>query len=412
MCSNDEVLPVVNTHVHMPPNYSAYETLGQVMLEAQRQCAAGIGISNFYDQSVYAEFAAKAKDTGFLPLYGLEFITLEQDLAEQNIKVNDPANPGRIYFCGKGINPFQQKSAEAKVIAERIRHGNDARAEQMITQISAHFQACGLDTGLTREVVEKQVAVRGQVPVEWVSLQERHIARAYQEAVCDLPEDQAKDLIEKVYGQPPVAEITNAFATQAEIRSRLLKAGTVGFVPEVPLRFVQAKQYVLEMDGIPCYPILADGGGQDISEFEWPPAKIAANLLERGVYLAEIIPNRNAASIVDRYVAELNQAGILVVMGTEHNTQEKIPLLPRCADGPLSSSARKASYYATCVVAGHQSLVTDGKLGFVDSSGQMAGNISIDNEQTKNIAELGDSLLRQAYECLLKRKTKLNEASS
>lgn len=50
----------------------------------------------------------------------------------------------------------------------------------MIAQLAAHFAAHGLETGLTAASVAAEVAARTDVPVEWVSLQERHIARAFQ----------------------------------------------------------------------------------------------------------------------------------------------------------------------------------------------------------------------------------------
>ena len=72
-----------------------------------------MGISNFFDQQVYAAFRDQADAAGIVALYGLEFITLDDDLAAAGIRVNDPANPGRMYLCGKGIAPFKQKSPTA-----------------------------------------------------------------------------------------------------------------------------------------------------------------------------------------------------------------------------------------------------------------------------------------------------------
>lgn len=96
-------LPVVNTHVHFPPNFSAFGTVDDAIRVAVAEGVAAIGISNFYDQQVYTRFAEQAGAAGIVALFGLEFITLDPDLEAAGTLVNDPANPGRVYFCGKGI---------------------------------------------------------------------------------------------------------------------------------------------------------------------------------------------------------------------------------------------------------------------------------------------------------------------
>lgn len=366
-------LPVVNTHVHVPPNFSAYATPSEVISEAVTQGVAALGISNFYDQQVYERFDAEARAAGIVPLFGLEFITLDPELEASGVRVNDPANPGRLYFCGKGINPFKTKPDAAAATASAIREGNDARATAMVDQLTAHFDAQGVSADLDADAIAAAVAQRGDVPVEWVSLQERHIARAYQEVIAGLPEGEQADALAGVYGAPAQADPADAVATQGEIRSKLIKAGTPGFVPEVPLDFADAYAYVLAMDGIPTFPILADGAAE-LSPFEWPPATLAAHLLERKVYAAELIPIRNKAELVSEYVEALTAAGIIVMAGTEHNTLDRIPLDPACVDGPLPEAARAAFYEATCIVAAHQHRIAQGEPGYVDAAGDRVGD--------------------------------------
>lgn len=366
-------LPIVNTHVHVPPNFSAYATPSEVISEAVAQGVAALGISNFYDQQVYARFAEEARAAGIVPLFGLEFITLDPALAEAGVKVNDPANPGRLYFCGKGINPFKTKSDAAAATASAIRQGNDDRASAMVDQLTAHFTAQDVPTDLDAPTIAAAVAERGDLPVEWVSLQERHVARAYADVIADLPADQQPDALARVYGGPAAADPADAVATQGEIRSRLIKAGTPGFVPEVPLDFADAHAYILAMDGIPTFPILADGA-PELSPFEWTPATLAAELKARNVHAAELIPIRNKTEIVEEYVEALTAAGLIVMAGTEHNTLDRIPLDPFCVDGPLPQRAREAFYEAACIVAAHQQLVAEGKPGYVDAAGDRVGD--------------------------------------
>lgn len=370
--ADTDVVAVVNTHVHFPPNFSAFATVSDVVATAVAEGARAVGISNFFDQQVYARFAAEADAAGIVALYGLEFITLIDELAEAGIRVNDPANPGRMYLCGKGIAPFKRKSATAARIATEIRQGNDLRAAAMVAQLADWFLSCGLDTGLSADVIAHEVALAADVPTEWVSLQERHVAMAFQRALAELPTAERAGVLERAYGVASAVDIDDPVALQAEIRSRLIKVGTPGFVPEVPLSFADAYRYVLEMDGIPTYPTLADGV-DPVCPFEDPATALAAQLLERGIYAAELIPVRNTSGCVDAYVRAFTEAGIIVMAGTEHNTADRIPLEVACADGPVSAYAKQAFWEATCIVAAHQHEVAQGRPGYVDAAGARTG---------------------------------------
>ena len=364
--------PVVNTHVHFPPNFSAFTTVADAVAAASADGAGALGISNFFDQQVYARFAEQAADAGIVPLYGLEFITVDADLAASGTRVNDPANPGRMYLCGKGIAPFKAKSPAAARIAAEIREGNDRRARQMVSRLADWFAACGLETGLTADVIARGVAASAEVPVEWVSLQERHVAQAFQRALATLPPEARASVLERAYGGPSNVDLDDAVALQGELRSRLIKVGTPGFVAEVELSFADAYRYVLEMDGIPTYPTLADGV-RPICPFEDPAERLAAQLAERGIHAAELIPIRNTSACVDAYVKAFTDAGIVVMGGTEHNTLDRIPIEVACVDGPVSDFARNAFWEATCVVAAHQHEVANGRPGYVDAAGARTG---------------------------------------
>jgi hypothetical protein len=366
--------PIVNTHVHVPPNFSAFTSPEDVVETARAEGVSAIGISNFYDQQVYGRFAELCRAAGIVPLFGLEFITLVPDLEAAGIRVNDPANPGRMYVCGKGIDPFREKSTVAAATAAEIREGNDARAAEMVQRLDTHLQEAGLPTRLTAGAIAADVATRVGVPVAFVSLQERHIARAVEEAVSAMPADGRTTVLANAYGGSAKASLDDPVGMQGEVRSRLLKAGTPGFAPEVPLSFESAYAYVLAMGGIPCYPTLADGV-VPVCPFEEPATELAARLVERGIHLAELIPIRNASSVVDAYVAAFHAAGIEVVAGTEHNTADRIPFDPTCTDGPMSDVARAAFWRGTCIVAAHQARVAAGLPGYVDAQGALVSDV-------------------------------------
>jgi len=345
-------MPLTNTHVHIPPNFSAFATVQEAIAAAKSQNVRVLGVSNFYDQHVYALVRDLTEGSGVLMEYGVEVIAVVPDLEASGIRINDPANPGRMYLTGKGIDPFRPLTPRAAETAQKIRSGNDARARLMVEKVVSCFAEAGFETGLDADQITSQVAERAQVPVEWVSLQERHIAQAFQEALEQVPPDQRNAILTRVYGSSPQADVSDPVAVQAEIRSRLLKAGTPGFVPEVPLSFDDAYAYILDMGGIPCYPIMADGC-DPACPFEESPAELSQELLKRGIHAAELIPNRNHRDVVDTYVRALTGAGLIVMAGTENNTHNNLSLVPTCVDGELSPYSKTAFYEGTCVVMAH-----------------------------------------------------------
>jgi hypothetical protein len=97
----------VNSHIHLPPNFSAFQTVDHALELAVAQDIGVLGVSNYYDYEVYGDFAAGARRAGIFPLFGLEIICLIDELVKGGVKINDPGNPGKMYICGKGITPLR-----------------------------------------------------------------------------------------------------------------------------------------------------------------------------------------------------------------------------------------------------------------------------------------------------------------
>jgi len=197
------------------------------------------------------------------------------------------------------------------------------------------------------------VVRRHGCPFETVYLQERHIAQAFQERMAERlqPSEQAA-VLRKAYGTEPTAPLDNAVEVQNEIRSRLMKAGKPGYVPETFVDYGHARQLILALGGIPCYPLLADGVVPHC-EFEATPEAVVKRLREYEVRCAEFIPNRNAPQVLREYVLALRKAGIVVTAGTEHNTRDRIPLTPACKGAkPLPEDVAAYFWEGACVVAG------------------------------------------------------------
>jgi hypothetical protein len=386
--------PILNTHVHLPPNFSAFETAEDAVETAAAEGIRVLGASNFHDHRIYGRFADAATAAGIVPLFGLEFIVVVDSLRDAGTKVNDPGNPGRMYLCGKGVSPFATPTATAARLLAQARAADTDRMRAIVPLLRACFAEAGLETALSTESIADEVAKRAGVPREWVVLQERHVAMAFQEAVfLAVAPERRHALLGRAFGGPAGNAVDDPIAVQGEIRSRLMKAGRPAFVPESPVSFDDAHRLILEMDGIPCYPTLADGAAP-VCPWEEPPDALAQRVLGRGIHAAELIPSRNRSAVVDAYVAAFRDAGIIVMAGTEHNTRERRPLEPRCVDGTLPSlTAREAFREATCVVAAHQHLRASGRPGYVDRGGRLNPGFPDGESRIRWFAEMGAELI-------------------
>ena len=388
----------VNAHVHLPPNFSAFEDVEAVVNRARDEGVVAVGASNYFDFSIYDRFARACAAARIAPLFGTEIITLQEDLRAEGILVNDPDNPGRTYMCGKAMVGYKAPGPVATRLLDKIRASSEERMNAMAARLTDLALAAGIDQPPTIESIVGDVARRSGVPVGWVSLQERHLARALQESVYAQfgPGERGNVLAALLGSAPDPTIVTDPIALQNAIRSKLMKAGRPAFVPDAEISFDDAYRLVLELDGIPCYPILADGA-EPVCPFEDPPVALAQALLDRGVYCAELIPARNAPETVDRYVSVLREAGILVLAGTEHNTQRMIPLTPACRGGVTPSDMARTTFWeATCVIAAHQHLRQTDRPGYVDAGGQLATGFTDGEMRIRSFRELGEQVIANA----------------
>jgi len=394
-------IPVFNTHLHVPPNFSAFSTVEDAVATSAREGVAVIGTSNFHDFGVYDRFEAAAKQHGLAALFGLEFISVLEDEQRDGVKINDPANPGRAYICGKGIPAPTAPNAEARRFMDDAKTSNEARTTAMIDLIRDILAAAGLEVDISYDSIVAGVAARAEVPAGWVVLQERHVALGFQMALFEhVPVQRRATLLGKVYGQPPQAAADDAVATQGELRSRLMKAGCLAFVEETPVPFTDALAFIRGLGAIAVYPTLADGV-IPICGYEDPVEDLIERMTGHDIYGAELIPVRNTPAVVDDYVTAWRDAGIFVMVGTEHNTQERIPVGPTCLDGaPLSDTVKRITWEGTCVVAAHQHLMQQGKAGYADGQGKLNPAFPDAETRIRYFAELGEELLFQATETL------------
>ncbi|MGB8225753.1 MAG: hypothetical protein WCE45_02635 [Sedimentisphaerales bacterium] len=360
----------VNTHIHLPPNFSAFQSVEQAINLASQQGVKVIGAGNYYDFTIYRKFSALAQQKKIFPLYSTEIIAIEEDLQQRDIKVNDPDNPGKYYICGKGITKFEYLAERAKELLNIIRRNDTERMHLMAEKITGHFKNNGVDTGLDAETIISRVVTRYNCDRQTVVLQERHLAQAFQEAFfLRVNFKDRKKKLDNIFGSESKSKPDDSVSIQNEIRSNLLKAGKICFVPETFINLAQAKELILQLGGIPCYPVLADGAKQRC-EYEYPLDNLINNLKNNNYYMAEFIPVRNHPVVLAEYVHTIRREGIAVVAGTEHNSLDLIPIEPLCINGqPIPDDLKKIFREGACVLAAHQFLQAHNKCGFVDSSG-------------------------------------------
>ncbi|MBV9124558.1 MAG: hypothetical protein JO112_14465 [Planctomycetes bacterium] len=377
----------VNAHLHLPPNFSAFQSVPELVDLAARQEIGVLGVSNYYDYEVYGDFARLARQQRIFPLFGLEIICRVEDLVEKGVRINDPTNPGKFYLCGKGITRFARMTPEAHCILDLIRHNDSTRMARVVSMLTEVFGERGLPTGLDEEAVIDMVVKRHGCPRERVYLQERHVCQAFQERVFELvPPGQRLEKLARVLGTAPKTGPEDAVQIQNDIRAHLLKAGKPAYVAETFIGFDDAYRLIVELGGILCYPTLGDGA-KPICEFEEPVEELIGRIQERHIGCAEFIPVRNQPEVLRKYVTAMRAAGLVITAGTEHNTLEMLPLEPTCAGGrPIPEDLKAIFWEGACVVAAHQFLTLHGRQGFVVGCGQ---------ERIEALRRLGAAVIRQ-----------------
>ncbi len=380
--------------MHLPPNFSAFESVAQAVDLAAAQDVRILGASNYYDFSIYESFTERSLAGGIYPLYGLEVIALLEDVKREGILINDPGNPGRMYLCGKGITRFENPTGEARRLLDRIRSSDEERMRRMVRLMADVFRAGGADPALDENRIIDRIVTRYGVDRSVVTLQERHVAQAFQEELFrTLPAPQRSRALSRIFGRPFEADPENGVKVQNELRSNLMKVGKPAFVEESFVNFEEARRLILELGGIPCYPTLADGA-VPVCAYEDPPEKLIGALQGKHIYCAEFIPLRNDPAVLERYVTAFRRAGFVVTVGTEHNTLDLLPMDPACRAGvPVPPALKEIFLEGAYVVVAHQFLTLHGRPGYVDREGNLNAAYSGPEERIDYFRRIGAAVV-------------------
>lgn len=376
----------VNGHIHTPYSFSAFSDMDNIFSMAKDEDISVLGINDFYVTDGYAAFHKGCIKNRIFPLFNIEFIGLLKEEQKNGIRINDPNNPGRIYFSGKGLDfpfhtGFMLKRQLKSVIWE-----SQQQIKAMIVKLNQLIEKHDPSLKLSYEKIRKEYAHE--------LVRERHIAKALRIlAVKNFTTTEKQiEFIESLYkDKKSKTSPENQASFENEIRSNLLKSGGAAFVEEDEKSFLELEKIIriiIKAGGIPCYPVLLDNPEGKYTEFEADPEKLWHSLKRLKVECIELIPGRNDPAILKSFVEFFNEKDFLITFGTEHNTPEMIPLEVKARGSvPLDENLKRISWEGACIIAAHQYLRIDGRQGYVMPDGSHSA------DQRKALVRLGKMVI-------------------
>ena len=391
MKHNTGGIPKVNAHLHTPYSFSAFRDIDDALDRAVLEDVKVVGINDFYTADGYKEWGDGCKKRNLYPLFGIEFISLNEEDQKARLRVNDPANPGRTYLSGKGLaNPFNlEEPYVSQLIA--VQSESNKQVEAMCVKLNEHLKKNHFGFELDLSWIKRELT-KGFV-------RERHLARALRMKVyelCDNDESTIKNLLQKIFGGKELkSTLDNIAGVENEIRGNLLKTGGAAFVPEDINAFLPMQtvcEIIIAAGGIPTYPFLADDENGKYTDFENDLKRVARQLKERGFHSVEFISTRNDVKLLEEYATYLHNQGFIVTLGTEHNSpmMEPVELYAR-NQTPLSDTLKRINYMGACVIAAHQHLISQGLEGYLDK------NEWGDSVKREEFVRLGAKLIERTY---------------
>ncbi|MBK5202979.1 MAG: hypothetical protein JJE45_04600 [Prolixibacteraceae bacterium] len=359
----------VNGHFHTPYSFSAFSEIRQAFDMAEREKVEVLGINDFYTMDGYREFSEWAEIYKIFPLYNIEFMALQKDLQRKGIRVNDPNNPGRTYFSGKGLKYPVTLSGSVLERLQNVQKGSNSQTREMLGKLNDFLKELKVDISFSFDEVKNKYARN--------LLRERHIAKALREKITEVfseEEDQKSFYFKLFSGKAVNSSMKDEVGLENEIRSNLLKSGGKAFVAEDDQAFLSLEQVIeiiIKAGGIPCYPVLLDNSKGEYTDYESDFDQLYKNLISKKIYSLELIPGRNHPEILEKFVNFFNKKGFVITFGTEHNTPRLDPVT--VLDGnkkQLSDEMKKISYEGACVIAAHQYLVSKGEKGYLKKNGR------------------------------------------
>ena len=357
----------INNHIHTPYSFSAFRSVEEAVGMARKEGIKILGINDFYVTDGYGEFIAQCRSHGLFPLLNIELIGISREDQEAGLRVNDPGNPGRTYISGKGLAFPSTLPALQKKKLEAVVKESNRQVTKMVDLLNRWLEYQRTGISLSVDEIFREYAVN--------LLRERHVAKALRLKLEKAAPDplEFSRLLEQVYGgRPSEKQVQDKAGIEEELRARLLKSGAPAFVPEDERAFMNLDDItgiIREAGGIPTYPMLLDGTGGAMTEFERDRARLLHVLRERGFTSVELIPLRNRIEVLKEYAEYFYVNGFIVSFGTEHNTSVMMPLTVQCKYGvPLDATLMRISFNGAAYLAAHQYLTAKEGPGYSPES--------------------------------------------
>lgn len=359
----------LNGHIHTPYSFSAFDSIPQVFEMAKREGIKAVGINDFIVTDGHQSFHDDALKAGVFPLFNIEFMGLLKEEQAKGVKVNDPNNPGRTYFSGKGLDFPSDPDSETKEILRDVKAASNRQTAEMISKLNDYLKVVGAPFGITYEEVKARYAED--------LVRERHIAKAVRQKVFEAYKDAGdrSGMLSIIFaGKQVQSSLDDINGLENEIRSNLLKAGGPAFVPEDEDAFLEISKVmdiIVKMGGIPCYPVLLDDKNGACTDFEADFEKLRDSLKAKNIGSVELIPGRNDINVLREFVQIFHEDDFMITFGTEHNTPQLIPLkVDTRGHIDLDDELKFISYQGACVIAAHQYLRANGEQGYIDDQGK------------------------------------------
>ena len=385
----DKDIPNINGHIHTPHSFSAFNSIEQAFDLAKSEDVSVLGINDFYTTDGYDEFAEWAQMKNIFPLFNIEFMTLQRDLQESGVRVNDPNNPGRTYFSGKGLRQPAKMSADSAKKIENLIAQSNRQTFEMVKKLNDYFKEQNIPIQFDPEELQSRLAKN--------IFRERHIAQAVRIAVFEKAEtdlERAKLFNAIFSGKGIKSAINDVAGLENEIRGNLLKSGGPAFVAENSSAFLsleEAMDVIIDAGGIPCYPVLLDDAKGNFTDFEADKKKLLQTFLDKGIYSIELIPGRNDCRTLKDFVKYFHENGFVITFGTEHNTPKLDAMKISCRGGvDLDDELKQINYEGAAVIAAHQYLLAKGKEGYLN--GRKAKR-----EKKEKFVKLGKAVIKYFY---------------
>jgi len=382
----DQEIPEVNGHLHTPFSFCAFENIEQIFTMASEEKVEVLGINDFFTVGGYGEFEKNALQSRIFPLFNIEFMGLMKDLQNQDMRVNDPSNPGRVYFSGKALKHPLSLSKENQEFLVNLQKNSKDQVRLMCEKTDALLKKIHAPFSINYDEVRDKYAEN--------LVRERHIARAIREASYDhfVSVSERSDFFESLFGGKQIsASFNNIAEVENEIRSVILKKGGPAFVPEDSDAFPDLHRiidFILDAGGIPCYPVLLDDKNGNITAFEKDWDRMDGILKGFGVSCLELIPRRNSLEKLEEFVKYFLNKNYVISFGTEHNAPAIFPIAVTVEKNrDLTRELKQVSYQGVSVIAAHQYLVARGEEGYVKRDGKA------DSERLDFYQDLGHAVI-------------------